>query len=428
MVRLLVALLAFALAAPAAAQPSDAALRAQGGQVVRLLRGEAAAEELFSLSFLAAVPAAQVRAIAGQLQAQYGATRGLAGVAPRSATAGTIRIDFERAVVAMDIQIDPAPPHRINGLLVTNVEVRDDSLERVLAELRALPGQTGLSIVRLGNGAPNVIAAHNQDGPLAVGSAFKLVILAELTRQVRAGRRRWSDVVTLDRRSIPSGTLQNWPAGAPVTLHTLASLMISVSDNTAADILLHALGRENVERMMATTGLIDGAARNRPFLSTLEMAVIKTSGEAGLAAWRAADEAGRRRLLATAYAQRDASGIDVAAFTGNPLALDVEWFASPHDLVRVMDWFRREGEETARAILAINPAMSAAQRQGLSYVGYKGGSEPGVLNLTWLVRGRDGVWYAVAGTWNDPAAPVDESRLLGLMARAIRLATSSSTP
>ncbi|MGE0179315.1 MAG: serine hydrolase [Sphingomonas sp.] len=429
MTRLLLAFLAFvAVASPAAAQPADAALRARGEAVVQLLRSEIEPDALFTPAFLAAVPAAQVRVISAQLAAQYGALRGLAGVATSSATAGTIRIDYERAIVAMDIQIEPAPPHRINGLLVTNVEMRDDSMDRVLAELRALPGETGLAIARLGPAAPEVIAGHHPDRPLAVGSAFKLVILAELSRQVRAGRRRWNDVVTLNRRSLRGGTLAGWPDGAPLTLHTLASLMISISDNTATDILLHELGRENVERMMTTVGLTDGAARNRPLLSTLEMAAIKTGGPAALAAWRAADEAGRRRLLATSYARRDGSGIDISAFSGNPLAIDVEWFASPRDLVRVMNWLRREGDEPAQAILAINPALAPAQRQSLTYVGYKGGSEPGVLNLTWLVRTRGGAWYAVTASWNNPAAPLEESRLIGLMARAIRIATSSSAP
>lgn len=423
MVRLLLVLLAFTLAASAVAQPADA-LRAQGQAVVGLLRGDGQPEALFTPAFLAEVPATRIRSIADGLRAQYGAPRALEAVVPRSTTTGTIRVDYERAVVAIDIHIEPNAPHRITGLLITNVEMRNDSLERVLADLRALPGQTGLSIARLTDaGAPRVIAAQNQDRPLAVGSAFKLVVLAELSRQVSAGRRRWSDVVRLDRRSL-GGTLSGWPDGAPLTLHTLASLMISISDNTATDILLHELGRENVERMMATVGLMDGAARNRPFLSTMEAAALKTGGEAGLAAWRAAGESQRRRMLAAL----DTSRVNAAALTGNPLALDIEWFASPHDLTRVMDWLRREGNDTARAILAINPAMSAAQRQGLTYVGYKGGSEPGVLNLTWLIRSSDGAWYAIAGTWNNPAAPLDESRFHGLMARAIRLATSSSGP
>jgi hypothetical protein len=86
-----------------------------------------------------------------------------------------------------------------------------------------------------------------------------------------------------------------------------------------------------------------------------------------------------------------------------------------------MDWLRRSGDETALALLAINPALGVQARSELAYVGYKGGSEPGVLNLTWLVQSRAGAWHVVTGSWNNPAAPVEESRLIGLLARAIRL-------
>ena len=67
------------------------------------------------------------------------------------------------------------------------------------------------------------------------------------------------------------------------------------------------------------------------------------------------------RCSPTRYADADAAAVDVARFSGNPLAIDsVEWFASAADLVRTMDWLRRNGDETARAILAINPALGAA--------------------------------------------------------------------
>ena len=126
-----------------------------------------------------------------------------------------------------------------------------------------LPGQTSIAVARLGEGAPVMLAGHEPDRALAIGSTFKLFILAELSRQIRAGERRWSDVVPLDRRSIPSGMLQNWPPGSPLTLHSLAALMISISDNSATDVLLRTLGRGNVERMMTTLG-VAAAERNRP--------------------------------------------------------------------------------------------------------------------------------------------------------------------
>lgn len=410
-------LLLLGLATPAAAQVQPSAeLRAAADQVVALLKGEASAPQVFTPAFLAQVPETQVAAIVQQLNAQYGAASRVARLEAQSANAGTIHIETERATLHMNLVVDTAPPHRIAGLLLTNAELRGDTMAAVLAELRALPGEVSIAVARLGEGTPVMTESIAPDRPGAIGSAFKLWILAELSRQVQAGQRRWSDTVTLDRRSFPGGTLYGWPPGAPVTLHTLAALMISISDNTATDILLHTLGRENVERMVAQIG-VASAGRNRPLISTFEMGAIKTGPAPTLNLWRQADEAGRRNLLAGPYAGSDGGRIDASRFSGNPFALDVEWYASPADLVRTMDWLRRNGGEAAHAILAINPAMPA----GFDYVGYKGGSEPGVLNLTWLIRTRGGPWHVVTGTWNNPDAPVDEQRFVALMRRAAQL-------
>jgi len=403
----------------AAAQEPSPELRQRIGELATVLRGQGDPAALFTPAFLAQVPAAQVRAIATQLAGQYGAIRGQARITPVSASAARMDFEFERATVHMNVSLDPAAPHLINGWFITGAEMTGDSFDAVIAEVSALPGTTGFAVARLGDGAPAMLASIGPDRPLAIGSAFKLFILAELQRQIGAGRRHWSDVVTLDLRSIPSGVLQTWPRGAPVTLHTLAAQMISISDNTAADTLLHVLGRENVEAMMATLG-VEAAARDRPLLSTLEMAALKTGPAAALDAWRAADEAGRRRQLAALDATADPARIDISRFSGNPLGLDVEWYASAADLVRTMDWLRRHGDASAHDILAINSGLGPVAN-GFAYVGYKGGSEPGVLNLSWLVRTRAGVWHVVIGSWNNPAAPLDEARFIGLMARAVQL-------
>jgi hypothetical protein len=421
----LFALLAWAglssLAVPAAAQEASPALRGRAEQVVALLRGGGDPADMFTPNFLSHVPAAQLRDIAGQLASQYGPARGLGRITAQAPQAAAFDIEFERATAHVTMSIEPQPPGRITSLLFTGADVRGDSFDALIAELRALPGQTSVALARLGDGAPALTATIEPDRPLAIGSAFKLWILAELSRRIGAGERRWSDVVPLDRRSMPGGTAFGWPRGAPVTLHTLATLMISQSDNTATDMLLHIAGRENVERMMATIG-VRADPRNRPLLSTLEMAARKTGPAAALNAWQQADEAGRRQMLATRYADVDAAGVDVARFTGNPLAIDsVEWFASAADMVRTMDWLRRNADETAKAILAVNPALSPQLRGELRYVGYKGGSEPGVINLTWLVQNRAGAWHVVTGSWNNAAAPVDEARFAGLMTRLIQL-------
>lgn len=421
--RLLVVLLVM-VAAPVLAQPqpvASPALRGAAERVVALLRGEAQPAAIFTPAFRAQVPEAQIQGVIAQFTAQYGAVQGLQGVDPASAEAGVIHIRYERAIVHMQLAIEPAPPHLVQGLQLTGADMAGDTMEAVLAELGALPGQVSFAVARLGDGAPVLTSSLGPDRALAIGSTYKLFILAELSRQVQAGQRRWSDVVAVDRRSLAGGIVGGLPQGAPVTLHTLASLMISISDNSATDILLHVAGRENVERMMATMGVRD-PARNRPLLSTLELGLLKTAPAISFALWQQADEATRRQLLANEYAARDPSRINIALFAGNPIRIDsVEWFASASDLTRVMDWLRRHADESARAILAINPGLPPQQRGSHAYAGFKGGSEPGVANLTYLVRTRAGGWYAVSLGWNNPAAPVDENRLAGLAARAVML-------
>lgn len=429
--RRLLILAVMATGTPAAAQPransepvvtpASNPLAERARDVLSVLRGEADLPNVFTAGFLAQVPPRQIAAVTLQLIEQFGGPRAVEGVRAASGTAGTIRIAFERAIVEMSIQLEAEAPHRIAGLNVTgNEPIGGDSAEAILGELRQLPGQVNFQIARLGDGEPAAVAALEPDRALAIGSSFKLIILAELSRQVQAGQRRWNEVVPIDRHSLPSGILQDWPLGAPVTLHTLASLMISRSDNTGTDVLLRLAGRENVERMMTRMGMSQ-AARNRPFLSTIELFQLKADAD-GRALWLAADEAGRRRILRERYEEGGAA-LDInRLYAAGPTAIDtIEWFASAADMARVMDWLRRNGDDTAKAVMAISPGLAREVAGAFAYLGFKGGSEPGVINLTYLIRNNEGAWHVVTGSWNNPAAPVDEARFAGLMTRAVRL-------
>ena len=63
--------------------------------------------------------------------------------------------------------------------------------------------------------------------------------------------------------------MHTWPEGSPLTLHTAAVLLVSLSDNTAADLLLAELGRDRVEASLDGAG-VGKHPMLRPFLSTLE--------------------------------------------------------------------------------------------------------------------------------------------------------------
>jgi beta-lactamase class A len=421
-IRAILAALLMAIAGQAAAQTApSAALQKGAASVLDLFNGKAAPEALFSPAFLANVPAAQVNQITGQLREQLGAARAVAKIEPRSPTAASLSIEFERGFLTLNLALAAAPPHLIEGLLVTGTEMKGDSFEKVLGEMKALPGRTNLAVAKLGGAAPIYLARHEAERPMAIGSAFKLFLLSELSRSIAAGERKWTDVVPLNRRSLPSGFLQAWPQGAPLTLHSLAALMISQSDNTATDVLLHALGREKVERMLPALG-VKAADRNRPFLSTFEAFALKGGKDMGAAKrWVSATEAQRRAQLEELAKVRE-QDIDSARFTGAPVAIEtVEWFASAEDLVRTMDWLRRNGGAKAHEILAINPGLGSSVAGRYGYLGYKGGSERGVINMTFLLRTKAGDWYSVAGSWNDPAKALEDQKFVALMSRAVAL-------
>jgi beta-lactamase class A len=418
---LIVVLFLFAAAAPAAAADPSPEFSRRAADLIGLLDGRTEPDTLFSPAFLAQVPAAQVKTVAAGLKASHGTVGKVNRIEAGSATSGAVFVEYERAIIRFNMAIAAAPPNLIEGLIVAGTEVRGDSIRTVFGELTALPGEVSIAAAVLEDGGPSNFLTQKADMPLAIGSSFKLFILAELVRSVKAGERKYGDVVTLDRRSLPSGILQDWPKGAPITLHSLAALMISRSDNTATDALLQALGRDRVEAMMATVG-VKAPERNRPFLSTREAFALKMGDPAALRAWSAADEAGRRAILSGALAAVDAASLDVSKLSGRPLAIgEVEWFASAADLVRTLDWIRRSGDSNALDILAINPGLGRAAAEGFSYMGFKGGSEPGVLNTSFLLRNKAGKWIAVSTTWNDPAAPLDEAKYIGLMGRLIAL-------
>jgi len=414
--------------APAAAAiKADPALDARLAEVVALLGGSGDPAVTFAPPFLAQVPVAQVTALAEQLRTANGPVTQVEAMTPRSPWSATVKLGYRNAVADLQIAVDPAGAHQVIGLRIAGVAPRVATLAEVDAALAALPGTTGFTLVRLGEGAPVPVMARNATRAFAIGSEFKLVILAELVRSIAAGERRWTDAVTLDGTPLPGGAYTQVAKGTAVPLREVAERMISVSDNSATDILLRALGRDKVEAMLSVVGIAKPAGM-RPFLGTLE--VFKLKGVEGGALgrrWAAADEAGRRALLAGDVAKAPASAIDGQMFAaGKPLQIEsAEWFASPADMVRVMDWLRRHTESgpaaEARAILAKNPGVDSAA-EGWRYVGYKGGSEPGVIAMTFLLLGKDGGWSALSASWNDPAAAVNDGRFAGLIGRAVELA------
>ena len=110
-----------------------------------------------------------------------------------------------------------------------------------------LPGKAAVVFAELTDNGPAPLFELHGNERFAIGSSFKLFILGVLAEEVNADRRQLADVMTLQPQWIgpPHSELAEWPIGSPVTLHTLALKMISISDNTATDHLLHLLAQES---------------------------------------------------------------------------------------------------------------------------------------------------------------------------------------
>lgn len=405
---------------PPAASAARTALEVRADQVVKLLNGEVQPADLFTDGFRAAVADAQIKTLSASLTAQFGRALEVSLLAPREGTRAALEIRFERGLAKGGIAIDPAAGDRVNELRFTSVDavaVAGDTPQAIAAELAALPGSVN---AWFGPGGGDPLISIAPDKPLALGSAFKLYVLAALAEDVKAGRRKWSDVVLLTERSYPSGQLQGWPKGAPVTLHTLASLMISVSDNTATDQLIKVLGRTRILKLMKDSGHSDPAA-NDPFLTTRELFVLKASEHETIAGWRKSDTPNRAAILAGLAARNPSLDAVNAAFGNGPKALDIEWFASPADLAKLYAFMRRTADPKAFEILAINPSATDAIKANWNHVGFKGGSEPGVINLTWLLTDKAGRDWMLTLGWNNEAAVVDEGKLEALAQRILLL-------
>jgi beta-lactamase class A len=97
----------------------------------------------------------------------------------------------------------------------------------------------------------------NADQVFPQGSAIKIPILMTVYQQAEAGRFALSDRRPLtDAEKVGgSGFLQTLGSGSELTIYDLCVLMISISDNTATNMLIDLVGMEAVNQTMADLGL-----------------------------------------------------------------------------------------------------------------------------------------------------------------------------
>ena len=140
------------------------------------------------------------------------------------------------------------------------------SLETALRRTIAESGAEVAIAYRTVDGRSEVLI--DQDKVFHAASTMKVPVMIELFRQVRAGTLTLDDTIVIrnEFRSIVDGSPYKLSegedsdkevyaaVGTPMTLRRLCELMITVSSNFAANVLLEKLGVDNVRRTVTSLG------------------------------------------------------------------------------------------------------------------------------------------------------------------------------
>jgi len=129
--------------------------------------------------------------------------------------------------------------------------------ECTAARLTALAAELGGTVgVYARNLATGVTVAHEADLRFPLASVFKIPVMVEVMRQVDRGALRLDERLCLtEADKSPGSTLIHCRPGLAPTIGDLLYLMITLSDNTATDMLWRRIGLGSVNATMESLGL-----------------------------------------------------------------------------------------------------------------------------------------------------------------------------
>ena len=390
-------------------------------------------ETHFSAEFKKAVPKAALDSILAKVRRQYGPCQGWYFKQKRNDHSGRILTrQAKNKELRFSLAVDPSSSV-ITGLMALGEASRVpqfSSLEQAanawqtLAKAHA-PAEEPQPDT--GNESANAIAsllistgkkdllAINPEAKHALGSAFKLWVLMALDEKIRHGELHWHTEVPIKEqyKSLPSGEMHKLPEGTLVSIKQLAQNMIRISDNTATDHLIRLLGRKNIEQFLLTHRLT--RFDNQPLLTTRELFLIRaTYSDIQAGRWQQSNRREREKMLTNLPALNRSALLLKLAYWRQPKHIQrIEWFASPREMCNSLLYFEQTASATAKAILALNTPLLPVEQAPLAYAGFKGGSEPGVLQLNYLLKPARGEPYCVVMGLNNTQKLIDENAAFG---------------
>jgi beta-lactamase class A len=202
----------------------------------------------------------------------------------------------------------PAPPTPIEA--------------RIAARVASFAGRMGVAAVHLDTGETIAVAA---DERFPTASAIKTAVMVEVFHQVAAGRLRKDQLLTLteDVKVGGSGILNALRAGGQYSVGDLLHLMITLSDNTATNMLIALVGTRAVNDRMVAYGLPHTRLYRPTFRGGHPDAFPEEEREFGLGSSTPRETAGLMELIARGKAVSGPASGEMAAILGQQQNYDM---------------------------------------------------------------------------------------------------------
>lgn len=292
---------------------------------------------------------------------------------------------------------------------LTNVE---EQIRTLISNITGSGVEVGVYATHFGSGREIGV---NADTRFPTASTVKVPILFALYRKAEAGEIDLHERVTIaeHHRTSGSGVLQDLDLGLAPTIHDLATLMITVSDNQATDMLYEMLGGAYIQQVADEVGMAETRVPRTIRALLYDMVGMDESNSEHTYAMN-------RELLRTG--QRNTAGWSLGVGDENDVS-------SPRDMVTLLTRIH-QGENPSRA--ACGAMVDILKRQKFNTVlplllppevevAHKTGSLHGVRNDVGIVYApqESGGPYAVAVMSRNMEDVIAGARTLADISRAV---------
>ena len=288
--------------------------------------------------------------------------------------------------------------------------------------LAALAPNVSFLAARVANGSCQTIHQLASSTPRPLASEFKLFVLGALAHQIAVGHLTWDQELTVEGQlkssgnPAGSGSLQFVPTGTRVSVRETATKMISISDNTAADMLINLVGQPALESQVQQWS--NDPQLDTPFLTTHQMILLHYVNFPTLANAYLARAPGKRQSFLNSVV--DPLSLSEVQGSTEPRDIDhIEWFGSPDDVCRAFAGLQQLSQQAKlspiASIFSVNKGGLGLDPSEWHTVWFKGGSEPGVLTLGYMATNSKGQTFVVSAMLSNATAALAPSATLALL-------------